>query len=260
MPVLKYRPDESSSWQTVGITADGYTKEETDTLLANKADTSSVYTKTESDTLLQNKAPAGYGLGASSKNVTDWNNEKTNGWVRDPSGTEDKHSPFVGLFSVGLISDYNSGEDAFQLAFARDQFKKTRTYIKFRAYNADDKVWREWEWVNPPMIPGKEYRTTERYQGKPVYAKRIHCESMPSSAGYIDIQPSDTEVPNALISTAIVIRCYGRASVNATIPFYASPNDFMQVGSVFNNTIRIYTAKAYGGTAEITVYYTKTTD
>lgn len=37
MPVLKYRPDESSSWQTVGITVDGYTKEETDTLLQNKA-------------------------------------------------------------------------------------------------------------------------------------------------------------------------------------------------------------------------------
>lgn len=37
MPVLKYRPDESSSWQVVGITADGYTKEETDTLLATKA-------------------------------------------------------------------------------------------------------------------------------------------------------------------------------------------------------------------------------
>ena len=36
MPVLKYRPDESSSWQTVGITADGYSKEETDTLLQNK--------------------------------------------------------------------------------------------------------------------------------------------------------------------------------------------------------------------------------
>ena len=37
MPVLKYRPDESSSWQTVGITADGYSKKETDTLLQNKA-------------------------------------------------------------------------------------------------------------------------------------------------------------------------------------------------------------------------------
>lgn len=116
------------------------------------------------------------------------------------------------------------------------------------------------EWLNSPMILGVEYRTTERHQGKPVYAKRILCESMPAGAGYIDIAPSNTEVPNALISTAIVIRCYGRASVAATIPFYSGANDFMQVGVVQNCKIRLYTAQAYGGTAEITAYYVKTTD
>lgn len=31
-------------------------------------------------------------------------------------------------------------------------------------------VWGEWEWDNPPMQIGIEYRTTERYKGKPVYA------------------------------------------------------------------------------------------
>lgn len=31
--------------------------------------------------------------------------------------------------------------------------------------------WDSWEWVNPPMVPGVEYRTTERYNGKPVYVK-----------------------------------------------------------------------------------------
>ena len=29
--------------------------------------------------------------------------------------------------------------------------------------------WGEWEWQNPPMIIGTEYRTTERYDGKAVY-------------------------------------------------------------------------------------------
>ena len=32
----------------------------------------------------------------------------------------------------------------------------------------------EWEWVNPPMALGVEYRTTERYMGKPVYAKCVN--------------------------------------------------------------------------------------
>lgn len=34
--------------------------------------------------------------------------------------------------------------------------------------------WSEWEWLNPPMNSGIEYRTTERYMGKPVYAKCVN--------------------------------------------------------------------------------------
>lgn len=40
-------------------------------------------------------------------------------------------------------------------------------------------AWGAWEWVNPPMQLGVEYRTTERYFGKPVYAQIINCGSMP---------------------------------------------------------------------------------
>lgn len=138
------------------------------------------YSKNEVDTLLSNNDPRNWGLGGNSKDVTDWNNEKTNGWVRDAKGTEDKHSPFIGVSSIGLISDYKSGGDAFQLAFGRNQYEKTRTYIKFRAYNADDKVWGEWEWVNPPMALGVEYRTTERFLGKPVYVKVIQAGFNPA--------------------------------------------------------------------------------
>ena len=31
----------------------------------------------------------------------------------------------------------------------------------------------EMEWINPPMMPDVEYRTAERYNGHPVYVKRI---------------------------------------------------------------------------------------
>ena len=30
-------------------------------------------------------------------------------------------------------------------------------------------VWGPWEWIDPPLLLGVEYRTTERYNGKPVY-------------------------------------------------------------------------------------------
>lgn len=32
-----------------------------------------------------------------------------------------------------------------------------------------------WEWINPPMAVGAEYRTTERYMGLPVYTILIDC-------------------------------------------------------------------------------------
>lgn len=34
----------------------------------------------------------------------------------------------------------------------------------------------EWEWLNPPMVPNTEYRTTERYNGDPVYVKSFEME------------------------------------------------------------------------------------
>lgn len=42
-------------------------------------------------------------------------------------------------------------------------------------------VWGAWEYVNPPMALGVEYRTTERYLGKPVYVKAVDCGAVPSN-------------------------------------------------------------------------------
>lgn len=36
-------------------------------------------------------------------------------------------------------------------------------------------IWQPWEWVNPPMQVGVEYRTTERWQGNVVYTMMVDC-------------------------------------------------------------------------------------
>lgn len=41
-------------------------------------------------------------------------------------------------------------------------------------------AWLDWEWENPYMELGKEYRTTERWQGKAVYTKIVDCGALPS--------------------------------------------------------------------------------
>jgi hypothetical protein len=45
-----------------------------------------------------------------------------------------------------------------------------------------DGNWNEWEYENPPLLPGVEYRTTERRIEKPVYAKLINVGTLPNSS------------------------------------------------------------------------------
>lgn len=45
--------------------------------------------------------------------------------------------------------------------------------------NIFDGVWKDWEWVEPMTILGREYRTTERCQGLPVYTKMIYAGTPP---------------------------------------------------------------------------------
>lgn len=42
-------------------------------------------------------------------------------------------------------------------------------------------VWMPFEWEHPPMQLGVEYRTVERYNGKPVYAKAINFGQAPNA-------------------------------------------------------------------------------
>ena len=37
------------------------------------------------------------------------------------------------------------------------------------------------EWFNPPMLLGVEYRTTERWNGAPVYAQLFDCSPLPNA-------------------------------------------------------------------------------
>lgn len=48
-------------------------------------------------------------------------------------------------------------------------------------------VWQPFEWVNPPMKLGVEYRTTERYLDKPVYKKLVRVTSVPAGDTTVQI-------------------------------------------------------------------------
>lgn len=56
----------------------------------------------------------------------------------------------------------------------------------------------ETEWIKPPMELGIEYRTTERYMGKPVYTKLVNCGK--------PVNSSDNETSAEIGVVATIIR------------------------------------------------------
>ena len=113
------------------------------------------------------------------------------------------------------------------------------------------------EWVNPPMLLGKEYRTTERYQGKPVYAKLINFGNLPNKG--------TTTFKHGIANIDRVISACGNAKNETdgwTFTFPSSPKLPMVSGLMASTEDIIATTgvdwSAY--TLYVHMKYTKTTD
>lgn len=48
-------------------------------------------------------------------------------------------------------------------------------------------AWTEWEWINPPMTSGVEYRTTERWNAQPVYCMTVNCGALTSGRKLVEV-------------------------------------------------------------------------
>ena len=122
---------------------------------------------------LANKAPAGYGLGAAAAPVTDLNQAVLSGWYSCAGSSNGPSSNFYGWLLVSSRTGAGGmiRQDAWNALGQPDHF------VRY----AVDGVWTPWEYVNPPMQLGVEYRTVERYNGKPVYAKAINFGQAPNA-------------------------------------------------------------------------------
>lgn len=107
------------------------------------------------------------------------------------------------------------------------------------------------EYQNPPMLLGVEYKTTERYLGKPVYVKAVDCGNLPA--------PGSTKNVSHGISGCLPIMVTAQMSNSNTIPWLGK----FTVGAD-NTNIVLYspadTSDFSGLTAMAILKYTKTTD
>lgn len=167
--------------------------------------------KTAREGLLQ-KAPAGFGLGSNDAkfigSVAELDTCRVSGWysLGNPSGMTIANCQ---TFTWAIIRV--DGLDS-QCVQTLSTVPNGETLI--RTYNLN--AWSEWEWINPPMLEGIEYRTIERYAGYPVYVKMVNAGTPVNGA---KIHPTNTT------STVSIIRHEG-ALGRVTLPYDEGSADF----------------------------------
>ena len=113
------------------------------------------------------------------------------------------------------------------------------------------------EWVNPPMQLGKEYRTTERYQGKPVYVKLVNFGALPNA--------STAEATHNITDIDYIVSVTGTAKNTTdgwTFNFPSSPRlPYISALMVSTQSIIVSTSVDWSKyNLYVTIKYTKTTD
>ncbi len=120
------------------------------------------------------KAPAGYGLGGMTRQIS--NGEHLAGYNSTGFYSWGEDCPDAPFDGGSMIVVKRGDAYVHQLAF-RDSAYVTEIAVRKNT----EGNWGEWEWVNPPMLDDIEYRTTQRYMGKPVYVKLVRFGYLPNA-------------------------------------------------------------------------------
>lgn len=193
-------------------------------------------------------APDGFGLGTSAVAIDDYNNAVTNGWYRGGNNYPSK----ISYASYGMVRVDNNGITKLQTFYAGDTGNAMISpFMAIRKSTDYGATWSEWEYVNPPMILGVEYRTTERYLGKPVYVKAVNLGVLPNNA-----EASVTFGNAATLAFAVTAHALIGDSTSYTLPVLDQAIVWAGGATVYIKTTTDYSA----WTGVATVKYTKTTD
>lgn len=135
-------------------------------------------------------APAGYGLGTIGTEIQDCNSAISSGFYKWEDGCLNSPFNYGTMVSIGRFHGY---PHCNQISICNAGIEKG--CIAVRGNNGE---WGVWEYVNPNMTVGAEYRTTERLDGKPVYAMTIDFGALPNdSSGWLAAPFSATSIVRA---------------------------------------------------------------
>lgn len=194
-------------------------------------------------------APDGFGLGTSAPRTEspnyDLDNIDGSGWCVGV--------PVIEGFSFGfsLVSHIKwNANNAQQTAYLTPFTSGPASYNSVIRRFKTNGNWEPWEWVNPTMKIGIEYRTTERWNGKPVYAKLIDFGALPNA--------SRKTISHNIQNVQSIVDIMAIASNGAIM------NDMELAGSNFtaNNSVIVCQSSVDQSsvTAKVLLKYTKTSD
>lgn len=165
------------------------------------------------------------------------------------SGSNCKNHPsgFYGAaYGVMLVEKRNG--DIYQTV-------KYRGYIAVRYSIRDENdinnvsSWTPWEYVNPPMEAGVEYRTTERYQGNTVFTKLVDFGPLPNTT--TKTVSCGVAGGNIISWSAVVFTGSGSAF---SFPFIAANGSVYAVAYI--SSAGLITVAALGDTSDATAKFT----
>lgn len=172
-----------------------------------------------------NKAPDGYGLGTDCKVVEGFETITENGWY----AVLHHDAPDLGGWWIGIYTRYRSLGNI--LAFRNGHIVHKKRYYD---------EWGPWEWVNPPMSVGVEYRTVERYMGKPVYTKLVDFGELPLAGAHKAI------AHGIIMNNAITMELVAKSPLVTSLNGHA----FVDRAWVTDVNLHVVTAPEYDGKGE----------
>lgn len=204
-----------------------------------------------------NATPDGFGLGDIGKLLTPEDNldeVKTNGWYRwdrkaPPQGT--LPSVIGQPMDATLIRVWGNGAVCYQESINITDDTGHGCLCARTIYAS---IIYPWEWVNPLMQIGVEYRTTERFWGKPVYYKIVDCGKI----------ADNKQVEHGIVNMRDCIFFQG---LRGGMPMPSISNNNLSdpwsfyVADVSRTKITLMCGtSAVGGNCHVMLKYTKTTD
>lgn len=197
-------------------------------------------------------APDGYGLGATSgKSCSNCNDAVQIGWY-SLSGSNVLNAPVnMGYCNMEVQRRWTK---VWQIVKGDNA-----SAIRIGNTNDSGATWTfsEWEYDHPPLTAGTEYRTTERFNGKVVFAKCVYHKNTSAYGAMNSI--TEVSFPHGISGYGALVRVEAKQNVNFPLPTITSTGGSVSVSRVDATNIYLRFANTAFDSRDwyITVYYTK---